>query len=68
MIKIDRAHRRSGESDLQRVIEPLASFICATERPGSALISALTILITEVEQTNKAAHNHFAAVSGTHCR
>ena len=63
MIKISRASHLSGESDLVRVVEPLASFICATERPRAALLSALAILFTEVEQTNRAAITHFAAVS-----
>ncbi len=63
MTKINRATHWTPESNLERVVEPLASFICATERPGAALMSALAILFNEVEQTNRAAKSHFATVS-----
>jgi hypothetical protein len=63
MIKINRASGLATESDLERVVEPLASFICATDRPRAALISAMALLCSEVEQTNKAARSHFATVS-----
>jgi hypothetical protein len=42
-------------SDLARVIEPLASYICAADQPKAALASALAVLLREVEQTNQAA-------------
>jgi hypothetical protein len=63
MIKINRGLGLATERDLERVIEPLASFICATDRPRAALISALAMLCSEVEQTNRAALSHFATVS-----
>jgi hypothetical protein len=47
------------ESDLERVIEPLASYICAADQPRAALVSALAVLFSEVEQTNRAAIAHF---------
>jgi hypothetical protein len=43
------------ESDLERVVEPLASYISASERPKAALLSALAVLVSEVERTNRAA-------------
>jgi hypothetical protein len=46
-------------SDLERVIEPLAAYICATEQPKSALMSALAVLLREIEATNRAAVTHF---------
>jgi len=46
-------------SDLERVIEPLASYICAAEQPRAALMSALAVLLAEVKQTNRAALAHF---------
>ena len=49
------------ESDLERVIEPLASYICAADQPRAALLSALAVLFSEVEQTNRAAITHFTA-------
>jgi hypothetical protein len=46
------------ESDLARVIEPLASFISAADRPMAALMSAMAVLVSEVERTNRAAFAH----------
>lgn len=48
-------------SDLERVIEPLASYICAADQPRAILLSALRLLLSEVEQTNRAAVAHVAA-------
>jgi hypothetical protein len=45
------------------VIEPLASYICATDQPRAALVSALAVLLSEVENTNRAAIAHCRAVS-----
>jgi hypothetical protein len=56
---------RSG-SELERVVEPLASFICATEQPMSALNSALAVLFREVEATNRAAIAHFRTFLENH--
>jgi hypothetical protein len=48
-----------NSSDLERIIEPLASYICATDRPRTVLVSALRVLFNEVEKTNRAATIHF---------
>jgi hypothetical protein len=56
MNRLNSVLERANDSELERVIEPLASFICATKRPKAALISALAILFDEVEQTNRAAN------------
>jgi hypothetical protein len=45
--------------DLERVIEPLASYICATDQPRTALKSALAALLREIDATNRAATAHF---------
>ena len=63
MCKIIRALGPANDVNLERVVEPLVSFICATERPRAALASALAILFSEVEQTNRAASAHFATIS-----
>ena len=55
----NRLSKYSTSSDLERVIEPLANYICATEQPKSALMSALAVLLREVEATNSAAASHF---------
>jgi hypothetical protein len=44
---------------LKGVIEPLASYICAADRPRAALLSVYRALLSEVEQTNRAAQAHF---------
>jgi hypothetical protein len=46
---------RTHHSDLQKLVEPLASYICATDRPRAALKAALAALAGEVEETNRAA-------------
>jgi hypothetical protein len=55
----NRVLKRSSASELERVIEPLASYICATDQPKSALLSALAVLLREVSATNRAAATYF---------
>jgi hypothetical protein len=55
--------RRTGGGDLQRIIEPLANYICAADEPKRALLSALAVLFHEVESTNRMALTHFRAFS-----
>jgi hypothetical protein len=59
MNNFNRIIGRMAGSDLQRVIEPLASYICAADKPQTALMSALAVLLREVESTNQAALAHF---------
>jgi hypothetical protein len=66
MIKVNRQREHAPESELQRVIEPLASYICATDQPKAALISALAVLFSEVDQTYRAANAHIATFSENH--
>jgi hypothetical protein len=42
------------------VIEPLANYICAADRPRETLLSVLSVLFDEVGGTHKAALMHFA--------
>jgi hypothetical protein len=51
----------AGRHELDRVVEPLASYICATERPGAALRSVVSALLRSIEETNRMARNHFHA-------
>jgi hypothetical protein len=53
------ALRRGSGTELERVVEPLANFICATEQPKTALNLALAVLFREVKATNRAAIAHF---------
>jgi hypothetical protein len=59
MNRLQQLSQRHSGSELERVIEPLASYICATDRPKDALMSALTLLFREVEGTHAAALAHF---------
>ncbi len=61
-VKLDRP----TDNDLARVIEPLASYICATNRPRAALRSALKVLFNEVRQTNRVALEVATAFGGSH--
>jgi hypothetical protein len=55
---------RPTRDDLERVVEPLASYICAAEQPRSALRWALSALLREVAATNRAAATHFQTLQG----
>jgi hypothetical protein len=50
---------------MARVIEPLASYINATNQPMSTLMSALRALANEVKKTNRAASVHVNAFTET---
>lgn len=52
-------------SDLERVIEPLASYICAADRPRAVLRRALNVLLAEVASTNRAAYARVASFSAS---
>jgi hypothetical protein len=59
----NRLKNRPAIPDLRQMIEPLANFICATDEPKRALMSALAALVHEVESTNEVALTHFHAFS-----
>ena len=62
MKSLDVALEWATEADLARVIEPLASYISASERPKAALLSAMAVLVSEVERTNRAAFAHVTSL------
>jgi len=64
MNRVHREPEQSTASDLERVIEPLASYICATDRPRAALMAALAMLFREVDQTYQAANAQIATFAG----
>jgi hypothetical protein len=66
MNRITFALPRATNRDLERFIEPLASYICATERPKLALVSALSALFREVEATNRVADGHLHSMFRNH--
>ncbi len=64
MNPVNREPVQATESDLERVIEPLANYICATDQPMAALMSALAVLFSEVDRTCRAANAQMATFSG----
>jgi len=58
MNNLHQALRVTTGKELERVIEPLASYIIAANRPRAVLASALAILFSEIEETNKVASAH----------
>ncbi len=56
---------RATADDLQRVIEPLASYICAADQPKAALNLAFSVLVNEVVQVSRAARAQVASFSRT---
>jgi hypothetical protein len=65
MNRDSRKLEHAAGSELERVIEPLASYICATEQPKAALMTALAVLFSEVDQTFRAANAQIATFSGS---
>jgi hypothetical protein len=51
-----------SNEDLSQVIAPLASYICATERPRETLHWALAALVDAVKETNAAALLHVSSL------
>ncbi len=67
MNNVVRELERASDSELERVIEPLASYICATDQPRAALKSALAALVSEVWHMNRAASAHIVTFSADYC-
>jgi hypothetical protein len=61
-------HRLSPktEADLQKLVEPLASYISATDRPPATLILALMMLVSNVQEVGDAANTYLATLSENH--
>jgi len=51
---------RSSRHELAKVVEPLASYVCAADRPREALLTALAALFEEVKETNHVTLMHFS--------
>jgi hypothetical protein len=52
------SYRLSTPHELERVVEPLVNYICAADKPKTALFSALAALCRQVDATNGAASAH----------
>jgi hypothetical protein len=55
MNKFPRQLDTAADTTLKSMIEPLASYVCAADRPRAVLLSALSALFDEVEATNRTA-------------
>ena len=60
MNAIHQVPKQKANRDVAQFIEPLASYICAADRPREALLSALDVLFDEVEGTHRATLLHVA--------
>ena len=56
-----RVNRQLHANDLKRVIEPLASYICAADQPKAVLNLVYSALFNEVAQVHRAAREQVAA-------
>ena len=63
MKKVTTQPAVARDSDLQRAVEPLASYISATDHPRIALRRALDVLFREVQATDCIATVHVAALA-----
>jgi hypothetical protein len=61
MCTTNAQNQRTSNRDLSQVIEPLASYICAADRPRETLLSVLNVLFEEVQGTHKTTLMHFAS-------
>jgi hypothetical protein len=57
---------KSTEADLRKLVEPLASYISATSRPLAALIVALILLVSNLQEINDAANNYLPTFGENH--
>ena len=61
MNTLNRNRIQASDNDIVRVIEPLASYISATNQPMATLVTTLAALVSEVKKTNRAASAHVTA-------
>jgi hypothetical protein len=60
MNAINRIMKCSPDGNLTQVVEPLADYICASEKPEVVLRSVLAVLRRQIQTTNGLAAAHFA--------
>jgi hypothetical protein len=65
MSRVKGEPAQATEIELERVIEPLASYICAADQPRAVLMSALAVLFGEVDKIDQAAIAQIAIFSGS---
>ena len=54
------------EADIQKLVEPLASYITAIDQPNIALVLALILLLENLREINVAANHYLASISENH--
>lgn len=55
MKALNREFAHVNQAGLDEALEPLASFICAADRPSEALETVLSALFSQVTETNRVA-------------
>jgi hypothetical protein len=66
MNEINHESVQATENDLEPMLEPLVNYICAADRPKAVLNQAVSFLLREVNQINRAARLHLATLSENH--
>jgi hypothetical protein len=67
MNNIQSAASSDPAIDMNPLVEPLASVICAAEHPKVALKLALAALYSQIEQTNRTALAHLETFLEARC-
>ena len=57
---------RTTNNELEHVVEPLASYICASDKPSTALHFVLAALRRQVDATNELASTHYRTFRRSH--
>jgi len=66
MNRLNMHQSSKTEADLKKVVEPLASYISATNRPQATLILALIMLVNNVQEIGNAANTYLATSNKNH--
>jgi hypothetical protein len=66
MNRINNPLPSQTESDLKRLVEPLASYIAATAAQRIAVVAAMVLLLDHLEQINDDANRQFNSISKNH--
>ncbi len=53
-------------ADLQKLVDPLASYISATDRPRASLILSLILLMGNLQEINDQANNYLLTFGENH--
>jgi hypothetical protein len=66
MVRLNQNMNLAADSHLKGVLEPLVNYISAANRPRATLKTALAVLLSEIEETNRAARAHVTTFKENH--